>query len=104
MSYRVSKQLDLETHYTRMNVTRSNSALWPQFSSPHNTDPLYIVPVSSKNLEPQGTQRCTEAPVAAGNCRAALDLDSRPPQPAKSARSGGPGEGGCPYVDGMQQQ
>jgi hypothetical protein len=50
VSYRVSKQLDLESYYTRMNVTRSNSALWPQFSSPHNTDPLYIVPVSSSNV------------------------------------------------------
>lgn len=50
VSYRVSKQLDLESYYTRMNITRSNSSLWPQFSSPHNTDPLYIVPVSFSNI------------------------------------------------------
>ena len=50
LAYRVSKQFDLETHYTRMNITRSNSALWPQFSSPDNTDPLYIVPASFSNI------------------------------------------------------
>ena len=46
----MSKQFDLESYYTRMNITRSNSALWPQFSSPDNTDPLYIVPVSFSNI------------------------------------------------------
>src|ERR1039457_3594001 len=50
LAYRLSKQLDLETHYTRMNITRSNSTLWPQFSSPDNTDPLYIVPVTFSNI------------------------------------------------------
>ena len=50
LSYRVSKQLDLESYYTRMNVTRSNSALWPQVSSPDNTDPLFVVPVSFSNI------------------------------------------------------
>jgi hypothetical protein len=50
LSYRLSKQLDVETHYTRMNITRSNSTLWPQFSSPDNTDPLYIVPVTLSNI------------------------------------------------------
>jgi len=49
-SYRVSKKFDLESYYTRMNITRSNSTLWPQFSSPDNTDPLYVVPVSSSNI------------------------------------------------------
>ena len=49
-SYRVSKTFDLETHYTRMNITRSNSTLWPQFSSPDNTDPLYVVPVTFSNI------------------------------------------------------
>jgi hypothetical protein len=49
LAYRVSKHFDLETHYTRMNITRSNSSLWPQFSSPDNTDPLYVVPVSFSN-------------------------------------------------------
>jgi hypothetical protein len=47
--YRVSKHFDFESYYKRMNVTRSNSALWPQVSSPDNTDPLYIVPVTSSN-------------------------------------------------------
>lgn len=50
LAYRVSKQFDLETHYTRMNITRSNSTLWPQFSSPDNTDPLYVVPVTFSNI------------------------------------------------------
>ena len=50
LAYRVSKQSDLETHYTRMNITRSNSTLWPQFSSPDNTDPLYVVPVTFSNV------------------------------------------------------
>ena len=49
-SYRVSKQFDLESYYKHMNITRSDASLWPQFSSPHNTDPLYIVPVSSSNV------------------------------------------------------
>jgi len=48
-SYRVSKHFDFESFYKRTNVTRSNAALWPQVSSPDNTDPLYIVPVTSSN-------------------------------------------------------
>ena len=50
LAYRFSKQFNLETHYTRTNITRSNSTLWPQFSSPDNTDPLYIVPVTFSNV------------------------------------------------------
>jgi hypothetical protein len=50
LAYRVSKQFDLETHYTRMNITRSNSTLWPQFSSPDNTDRLFIVPATFSNI------------------------------------------------------
>jgi len=50
VSYRVSKQFDLESYYKRMNVTRSDSALWPQVSSPDNTDPLFVVPVSFSNV------------------------------------------------------
>jgi hypothetical protein len=50
VSYRVTKQFDLESYYTRMNITRSDASLWPQFSSPHNTDPLFVVPVSSSNI------------------------------------------------------
>jgi hypothetical protein len=50
VSYRVTKQFDLESYYKRMNVTRSDSALWPQVSSPDNTDPLFVVPVSFSNV------------------------------------------------------
>jgi len=49
-TYRVTKQLDLETYYKHMNITRSNAALWPAISSPDNTDPLFVVPASSGNV------------------------------------------------------
>jgi len=49
LAYRVAKQFDVETHYTRTNITRSNSTLWPQFSSPDNTDPLFVVPETFSN-------------------------------------------------------
>ncbi len=49
-SYRVTKQFDLESYYKRMNITRSNAGLWPQASSPDNTDPLFVVPASSSNV------------------------------------------------------
>ncbi len=50
LAYRVSRQFDLESYYTRMNITRSNAALWPQISSPDNTDPLFVVPASFSNI------------------------------------------------------
>ena len=50
LAYRLTKELDLETYYKRMNITRSNAFLWPQFSSPDNTDPLYLVPSSFSNV------------------------------------------------------
>ncbi len=50
LAYRLTKQTDLESYYKRMNITRSDAALWPQFSSPHNTDPLYVVPASFSNI------------------------------------------------------
>jgi hypothetical protein len=50
LAYRATKRFDLEIYYKRMNITRSNAGLWPQFSSPGNTDPLYVVPVSSSNV------------------------------------------------------
>jgi hypothetical protein len=50
LAYRVSKQFDLETYYKRMNITRSDTAYWPQFSSPDNTDPLFVVPSSFSNV------------------------------------------------------
>jgi len=49
-AYRLSKQFDLESYYTRMNITRSDAAYWPQDSSPHNTDPLFVVPASFSNV------------------------------------------------------
>ena len=50
VTYRISKQFDVESYYTRRNITRSNTSLWPQFSSPNNTDPLYMVPASFSNV------------------------------------------------------
>lgn len=49
LAYRLTNQFDLETYYKRMNITRSNASLWPQISSPDNTDPLYVVPTSFSN-------------------------------------------------------
>ena len=49
LAYRASKQFDLETYYKRTGITRSNAGLWPQFSSPDNTDPLYVVPATFSN-------------------------------------------------------
>ena len=49
-AYRVSRRFDFESYYKRTNVTRSNAALWPQFSSPHNTDPLCVVPATFSNI------------------------------------------------------
>ena len=50
LAYRLTKQLDVETYYKRMNITRSDASLWPQFSSPHNTDPLMVVPTTFSNI------------------------------------------------------
>jgi len=50
LAYRLTHQFDLEAYYKRMNVTRSNASLWPQFSSPDNTDPLYLVPSTFSNM------------------------------------------------------
>lgn len=33
-----------------MNVTQSDSTLWPQVSSPDNINPLFVVPVSPSNV------------------------------------------------------
>ena len=50
LTYRISRQFDLESYYTRMNITRSDATLWPQISSPDNTDPLFVVPKSFSNV------------------------------------------------------
>lgn len=52
LSYRLTKQMDVETYYRRMNITRSNVLLWPQIASPHNTDALFNVPGGVSNLVP----------------------------------------------------
>ena len=49
LAYRLNKQFDAEAYYKRLNVTRSNASLWPQISSPDNTDPLYVVQASFSN-------------------------------------------------------
>lgn len=49
LRYRVVKQVDVETYYKRMNITRSNAFLWPQAYSPDNADPLQIIPTSFSN-------------------------------------------------------
>jgi len=47
--YDLTKHLDVETHYQRAGITRSNAFLWPQIYSPNNTDPLQVVPSSFSN-------------------------------------------------------
>lgn len=47
--YDLTKHLDVETHYQRSGITRSNAFLWPQIYSPDNTDPLQVVPSSFSN-------------------------------------------------------
>lgn len=42
--------------------------------------------------------------MSAGNCRICARLDSSPLQPAKSARSGAPAGGGCPYTSVMPKK
>ncbi|MGA8224801.1 MAG: cytochrome c3 family protein [Candidatus Acidiferrales bacterium] len=48
-TYDLTKRWDVETRYERDGITRSNSALWPQFYSPDNTDLLEVVPASFSN-------------------------------------------------------
>jgi hypothetical protein len=50
LAYRLTKQFDVETYYKRVNITRSNSFLWPQVASPDNYDPLLVVPASFSNI------------------------------------------------------
>ncbi|MGO9083933.1 MAG: hypothetical protein ACLQBK_01800 [Candidatus Sulfotelmatobacter sp.] len=52
LAYRLSKQFDVETYYKRTNITRSNTSLWPQVSSPDNTDPLFFVGSGFSNMVP----------------------------------------------------
>jgi len=52
LAYRLSQQFDVETYYKRMNITRSNASLWPQVSSPDNTDPIFFEGNGFSNLVP----------------------------------------------------
>jgi len=47
--YDLTKHLDLETHYQRSGISRSNAFLWPQIYSPDNTDLQTVVPSSFSN-------------------------------------------------------
>jgi predicted CXXCH cytochrome family protein len=49
IDFELVKHLDLETRYERRGITRSNSALWPQFYSINNTDLRFVVPTSFSN-------------------------------------------------------
>lgn len=50
LAYRLSQQFDTETYYKRVNITRSDASLWPQFASPGNNDPLMVIPATSSNV------------------------------------------------------
>ncbi len=52
LAYRLSKQFDAEAYYKRMNITRSNTSLWPQVSSPNNIDPIFFVGSGFTNIVP----------------------------------------------------
>jgi len=52
LAYRLTKQFDVETYYKRLNITRSNTALWPQISSPNNIDPVFVMPTGFSNMVP----------------------------------------------------
>jgi hypothetical protein len=49
LDYELPKGFDVEAHYKRSGITRSNAFLWPQVYSFNNTDLLTVVPSSSSN-------------------------------------------------------
>jgi predicted CXXCH cytochrome family protein len=49
LNYELPKGFDVEAHYRRSGITRSNSSLWPQVYSFDNTDLLTVVPSSFSN-------------------------------------------------------
>jgi hypothetical protein len=49
LEYELPKGFNVEAHYKRSGITRSNSFLWPQAYSFSNTDLLTVVPSSSSN-------------------------------------------------------
>jgi hypothetical protein len=49
LEYELPRGFDVEAHYKRSGITRSNASLWPQFYSVDNTDLLTVVPSSFSN-------------------------------------------------------
>lgn len=49
LEYELPRGFDLEAHYQRAGITRSNASLWPQVYSIDNTDLLTVVPSSFSN-------------------------------------------------------
>jgi predicted CXXCH cytochrome family protein len=49
LDYELVKDFDVEGHYKRGGITRSNASLWPQGYSFDNTDLLMVVPSSTSN-------------------------------------------------------
>ena len=49
LEYELPRGFDVEAHYQRNGITRSNAALWPQVYSIDNTDLLTVVPASFSN-------------------------------------------------------
>jgi predicted CXXCH cytochrome family protein len=49
LEYELPRGFDVETHYQRSGITRSNAPLWPQVYSIDNTDLLTVVPSSFSN-------------------------------------------------------
>ncbi|MGA2855779.1 MAG: cytochrome c3 family protein [Candidatus Sulfotelmatobacter sp.] len=49
LEYELGQGFDVEAHYQRNGITRSNSSLWPQVYSMDNTDLQTVVPSSSSN-------------------------------------------------------
>ena len=49
LDYELPKGFDVEAHYKRSGITRSNASLWPQVYSFDNTDLLAVVPSSFSN-------------------------------------------------------
>ncbi len=50
LEYELPRGFDVEAHYQRSGITRSNAALWPQIYSISNTDLMGVVPSSISNM------------------------------------------------------
>jgi len=49
LEYELPRGFDVEAHYQRSGITRSNASLWPQIYSIDNTDLMTVVPSSFSN-------------------------------------------------------